>query len=388
MKSLDITKFFGETTGGIRTYLLEKAKYVARQPGLAHIVIVPASRASVRDEGPTRWYRLAGVPIPTQAPYRAILSSRKIRAILQEERPDIIEVGSPYVVPWITRRAARSLNIPLVWFYHTNFPRIISPRPGQDGVTRRTAGRLAARYVARLAGLFHGAIGASQVAVDALREAGFPRVEKIPLGVDLEHFHPRRRATAERTRLAHGLPGGPVAIYVGRLAREKELELVIDAWPAVERATGATLVLVGDGPSRRHYRERNRASRVVWLPYEKDRDRLADLLAAADIYLAPGPAETFGLAAMEAMASGTPVVASDQGAVRELVASSGAGVVNAEPSAGAMAESIIHLFGQDLARMGNRGRGYAEANHAWDVVFTRLFAFYREIIEGDRAQPD
>ena len=385
MKSLDITKFFGETTGGIRTYLLEKAKYVARQPEIRQVVIVPASHAAVRDEGHTRWYRLAGIPIPTQAPYRAILSSRKIRAILEVERPDIIEVGSPYLVPWITRRAARPLNIPLVWFYHTNFPRIISPRPGRDGVIRRAVGRLADRYVATLAGLFRGAIGASQVAVDALVRAGFRHVEKIPLGVDLAHFHPRRRADAERTRAMYGLPDGPVAIYVGRLAREKELELVIDAWPAVERATGATLVLVGDGPSRQHYQQRTRANRVVWLPYEKDRHRLADLLAAADVYLAPGPAETFGLAALEAMASGTPVVASDQGAVRELVASSGAGVVNSEPRAGAMAETIIGLFGQDLPRLGDKGRTYAEANHDWDGVFDRLFAFYRGIIERDRA---
>jgi alpha-1,6-mannosyltransferase len=385
LKSLDITKFFGETTGGIRTYLLEKAKYVARQSEIRQVVIVPAQRAAVRDEGHTRWYRLAGIPIPTQAPYRAILSTRKIRAILEVERPDIIEVGSPYVVPWITRRAARPLSIPLVWFYHTNFPRIISPRPGRDGVVRRTAGRLADRYVATLAGLFHGAIGASQAAVDALVRAGFRHVERIPLGVDLEHFHPRRRGSAERTRAMHGLPHGPVAIYVGRLAREKELELVIDAWPAVERATAATLVLVGDGPSRRHYHQRSKGNRVVWLPYEKDRERIADLLAAADVYLAPGPAETFGLAALEALASGTPVIASDQGAVRELITSSGAGMVNAEPTAGAMAGTIIGLLGQDLAYLGDRGRKYAEANHAWDGVFDRLFAFYRGIIERARA---
>lgn len=385
MKSLDITKFFGDTTGGIRTYLLEKAKYVARQPDLNQVIVIPAEDDSVIDEGHTRWYRLAGIPIPTQAPYRALLSTRKIRSILDQERPDIIEVGSPYLVPWITRRAARSLASPLVWFYHTNFPRIISPRPGRDSFLRRSAGRLAERYLAKLAGIFHGAIGASQVAVDALVRGGFRNVEKIPLGVDLAHFHPGRRVHAGRTRELHGLPVGRLALYVGRLAREKELELVIDAWPAVEKATDATLVLVGDGPSRQHYQNRCRAGRVVWLPYEKDRDRLADLLAAADVYLAPGPAETFGLAALEAMASGVPVVCSDQGAVRELVEASGAGVVNPEPHAGAMAESIVSLLGQDLESLGSRCRKYAEANHSWESVFERLFAFYRGVIGAARA---
>jgi alpha-1,6-mannosyltransferase len=380
LKCLDITTFFGETTGGIRTYLLEKAKYVARRPDLTQVVVIPARHDSFIEEGHTRWHRLAGIPIPTQAPYRAMLSTRKIRAIFEQERPDIIEVGSPWLVPWLTRRAARSLTVPLVWFYHTNFPRIISPRPDQDGMLRRSTGRLADRYVATLSGIFHSAIGASEVAVDALRRAGFPHVERIPLGVDLVHFHPGRRAWADQTRALHGLPPGPLAIYAGRMAREKELELVLDAWPTVEQATGATLVMVGDGPSRQHYRQRCTARNVVWLPYEKDRDRLANLLAAADVYLAPGPAETFGLSALEAMASGLPLISSDRGAVRELVESSGAGVVNPEPRAAAMADSIVGLLGRDLADLGRSGRRFAEAHHAWDSVFDHLFAFYHRVI--------
>ena len=130
MKVLDITKFFGPTTGGIRTYLLEKSSFVQRHPDLRHVVVVPAREDLVTEDGHTRWYHLAGPPIPTQAPYRFLLSRSRFAAILAEERPDIIEVGSPYLVPWIARRAARPLNIPLVWFFHTNFPRIgIAPPP-------------------------------------------------------------------------------------------------------------------------------------------------------------------------------------------------------------------------------------------------------------------
>ena len=67
---LDITKFFGLTTGGIRTYLLEKAKFVRQHETLRQVVVVPAKDSSVVTEGNTRWYRIAGPPIPTQAPYR------------------------------------------------------------------------------------------------------------------------------------------------------------------------------------------------------------------------------------------------------------------------------------------------------------------------------
>ena len=382
MKALDITKFYGATTGGIRTYLLEKSRFVQERDDLHHVVVVPAGHDSVTDQGRTRWYSLAGPPIPTQAPYRLLASRRKIAAILAAERPDIIEVGSPYLVPWITRRAARPLGIPLVWFYHTNFPRIISPRPARDGFFRRSTGQLADRYVSRLTSVFDVAIGASRVAVDALTRAGFRRVERIPLGVSLSIFHPGRREHAAETRRSAGVPEGPLAIFTGRLAREKELGLVIDAWPEVERVTGATLLLVGDGPSREYFMRRSRAERIVWLSHVKDRERLADLLAAADLYLAPGPAETFGLAALEAMASGLPVVSSDQGAVRELVEASGAGIVNPEPDAKAMAASIITLLGRDMAKLGLLGRQYAEEHHSWKSTFERLFGFYRRMLDG------
>ena len=385
LKALDITKFFGATTGGIRTYLLEKSRYVLERDDLHHVVIVPGRHDSVTDQGRTRWHSLAGLPIPGQAPYRFMASRRKVAAILAAERPDIIEVGSPYLVPWITRRAARPLSIPLVWFYHTNFPRIISPRPARDGLIRRSAGRLADGYVKRLTTVFDAAVGASRVAVDALTRAGFNRVERVPLGVSLSTFHPGRRGHAEQTRRSLGLPEGPLAIFTGRLAREKELGLVIDAWPQVERATGATLLLVGDGPSRDYFKRRCRAQRIVWLPYEQDRERLADLLAAADLYLAPGPAETFGLAALEAMASGLPVVSSDQGAVRELVEASGAGVVNPAPDAEAMAASIITLLGRNMTDLGQLGRRYAEEHHSWKRVFDHLFGFYQLVLAGGRA---
>jgi alpha-1,6-mannosyltransferase len=385
LKVLDITKFFGPTTGGIRTYLLEKEKFVQHRDDLHQVVVVPAKTRTVREAGRTRWYFLPGHPIPTQAPYRFLGSRRAVAEVIEAERPDIIEVGSPYLVPWITRKASAALGIPLVWFYHTNFPRIISPRPREDGLLRRSIGRLAERYVHRLASLFDAAIGASQVAVDSLRKAGFRRVERVPLGVSLSTFHPGRREYAARTRRLAGLPEGPLAIFTGRLAREKELNLIIDAWPDVERATGASLVLVGDGPSRGYFQKRCQAKHVIWLPHEPDRERLADLLAAADLYLAPGPAETFGLAALEAMASGLPVVASDQGAVRELVEASGAGMVNPVPTAAAMSNTIATVLRQDLPQLGIRGRSYAEANHSWDMAFNRLFDFYRTVIAERRA---
>ena len=176
------------------------------------------------------------------------------------------------------------------------------------------------------------------------------------------------------------MPEGPLALYVGRFAREKDLDVLLAAWGEVERRTGARLALVGDGPSREWLRQRPGASRAIWLPFEHDRDRLADLLAAVNLYIAPSPTETFGLAAHEALASGIPVVAAEPGGVAESVQRSGAGAVFPAGDSGALAEATVALLGRELEPLGQRGRAHIEAHHSWDTIFDRLFAIYREVL--------
>jgi alpha-1,6-mannosyltransferase len=154
----------------------------------------------------------------------------------------------------------------------------------------------------------------------------------------------------------------------------------VRAWPAIERRTGATLVLVGNGPQQQALAASAGASRIEWLPYQTDRNRLADLLAAADLYIAPGPAETFGLAALEAMASGTPVLSVDRGAVPEHVNGSSAGALYPCGDASALSAAAIALFESDLPALGARARDYAERHHAWPVVLDGLFSTYRRIL--------
>src|SRR5581483_8031434 len=95
---LDITKWFGETTGGVRTYLLQKARYVEARPWLRHVLVVPGARSSIAVGDGVRCYRLRRPRIPTQHPYRLMVSARAVRRIIEHERPDIIEVGSPFLV--------------------------------------------------------------------------------------------------------------------------------------------------------------------------------------------------------------------------------------------------------------------------------------------------
>jgi alpha-1,6-mannosyltransferase len=377
---LDISEFFGETTGGVRTYLLEKARYVQRNPLLRQVLVVPGARDEILEGGGVRCYRLRGAPIPTQKPYRFMLATRSTSRIVAHERPDLIEVGSAWCAPWLISLATRRVDVPTVWFYHSNFPRIIAPRPQSVGWLRRGASSAAWTYVRRLGRLVHTTIAPSETVVRELRNAGLEKVVCVPLGVDLDRFNPGRRAHAGETRRRFGLPGGRLALYVGRIAGEKDLDVLLRGWTRVEQRTGTRLVIVGDGPARRTLGASPGGERAIWLPFERDRDQLADLYAAVDLYVAPGPAETFGLASLEALASGNPVLSVNQGGVAETVTRSGAGMLYASGDSGDLAETAERLLGMDLASLGTRARHYAETNHSWSAVFDRLFSVYRNVL--------
>ena len=160
--------------------------------------------------------------------------------------------------------------------------------------------------------------------------------------------------------------------------------MVLEAWPEVERRTGATLLLVGDGPARRHLKAHSESRRVVWLPLVSDRDLTADLLAAADLYVAPGPAETFGLSALEAMAAGIPVLSVDRGGVADRIRDSGAGALYPAGDSPALAEAAIRLFRGDLRTLGQTARATRKASLLAGRVRADLWVYRSVEIEGLR----
>ena len=384
---LDITKFFAPGTGGVRTWLLQKSEWLAGRPEVAHVVIVPGEHDAIRESGRRRWYALRGPAIPGSRPYRFLIAPRTISAILAHERPDVVEVGSHFLVPWQVMPAARRTGAALAWYCHTDLTGLAgggwSGGPGRS----RMRERWAERYVRALADRCDLVLAGSRFLADRLHSAGVARVEVAPLGVDLDRFHPAHREDAAALSDL-GAPGARYALYAGRFAREKELDVVLRAWPEVERRTGVRLVLVGAGAARRRLLAVPAAGRATWLPFEPDRKRFARLVASAAMYVAPGPFETFGLAAAEAMASGVPVLSVDAGAVPEQVLPSGGGVVYPRGDAAGAAEAACTLLEGDPAAAGRRARAWAEARLGAGPACDRLVTLYRGLarreVPGDQ----
>ncbi len=376
---LDISEYVGEFTGGVRTYLAEKARYVSRRPHLRQVLLIPgATDAIVESEG-VRCYRLRGPAIPFNPAYRFMLATHSTSRIVAHERPDVIEVGSAYFAPWLIFRARRRYRAPAVWFYHANLPRLVAPRQEREPALRRLMARVVGWYTRRIAAAVNCTIVASDFARRDLERIGVTNVAHIPLGVDLDLFHPSRRVVDPAARARLGLPEGTVALYVGRFATEKHAGRLAAAWGEVHRRTGVTLVMVGEG-SLRPQLESLMGQGVIVKGYTRARETIADLHASADFYVSPCPGETFGLAALEALASGTPVLSADEGGVSEQVVRSGAGFLYSADNPGDVLRGVESMLAADRSTLGRLARVHAEREHSWDSVFDRIFGVYEGLL--------
>jgi alpha-1,6-mannosyltransferase len=296
--------------------------------------------------------------------YRFPLRRACAARVLQALDPDLIEAGDPYRLSWAALDAGQALGVPVTTFCHSDVEQLMSNFGGTFG-----AG-IARRYLKRLYRRFDAVFAASRWMVARLSDLGLDNVIHQPLGVDLATFHPRRRDSTWRLRI--GLePSSYVLLYAGRFAPEKHLDQLS---AAVDRL-GAPyeLVVIGHGPVAPSGR------RVHVLPPESSIDALATALASADCFVHAGDNETFGLAALEAMACGTPVVARNRAGIADLLDGVGAVGVDAdgiEP----LAEAIAAMRAGDAQVQ--RASARTRALH-WDqdTTFARLIGRYLQLAD-------
>jgi glycosyltransferase involved in cell wall biosynthesis len=280
--------------------------------------------------------RLPSVALP---PYPAIRLSLpafgRVAEFLDRFAPDLVHVVTEGPLGVMGRRYAVRRHRPLVTSYHTHFPRYC-----------RHYGVAALEPVVwRFLTWFHGAAVLTQTpgeqAQAELAAHGLSRALVWGRGVDTGHFHHERRDWRFRRRL--GIADGDVAVlHVGRLAAEKNLDTLVHAWTTVRDSLGPRVrfVIAGDGPlGSRLSAAMPWAIRFGFL----ETRLLATLYASCDLCVLPSATETCGLVALEAMASGLPVVAADAGGFRESVAQGRTGFLVSPHDAVGFAGAIARL---------------------------------------------
>lgn len=311
-------EFFSERGGGVRSYLT-KLLNAASAHGHELVVVAPGPRDEVTDMGGGRLVRYAGPPMPYDPSYRAPIRVDRMRQIVLKERPDVLQVSSPFLPAVV---AATLGDVPVRSYVYHSDPIGCYLRPALQRVLPERAAEAALEPAWAWMRTVSRRCDVTVVAGDWLKEIlkrhGFARVEAVPFGITPADFGPNRRDEAVRRELLGRFAGDPSAkllLIAGRLAVDKRQALLVDAVAQVAQRHPVALVVLGDGPEAERLRARARGlPQVTFLKFTRDRDHYASILASCDVLVHGSRAETYGFVIAETLASGTPVVVPNEGA--------------------------------------------------------------------------
>ena len=322
---VQVANFVTPSSGGLRTTLRHLAIGYARA-GHELIQVLPGPRDESTDMPWGRCLHRRSPVLPGTG-YRVLRNGPGLIRLLDQLAPDRIEVHDRTTLRGLGRWAS-ARGVPSLVVSHERLDRWL-----EQWLPRRLPlAAVADRYNTELAAQFDVVLCTTAWAAAEFERLPTPQLVRVPLGVDLAGLHP---LAADEVWRAHQLRGSEhLLIMVSRLSREKRPSLALDTVAQlVGRRCSVRMLVAGAGPQQRLLERQAQGSPVHFVGYLTDRQRLARLLASADVLLAPGPVETFGLAALEALASGTSVVVNQASALPEVIGETGGRSAAGDPNA-------------------------------------------------------
>ncbi|MDR3352399.1 MAG: glycosyltransferase [Zoogloeaceae bacterium] len=312
------------------------------------------------------------------------LSWRKVRrAALEAARHcDLIHTHTPFIAHYAGLNAARKLRRPILTTYHTLFEEYLQYYV--PFLPRRNLSEWTRKFSRKQCNAMNAVIVPSTAMREHLEAFGVTvPIHVLPTGIPLDRF-----ASGDRRafRARHGIAEErPVALFAGRIAHEKNIGFLLDAWAKAARARpGLLLLLAGDGPALAEYKAAAQrlgiGDAARFLGYLDRKQELPDCYAAADVFLFSSRTETQGLVLLEAMAAGLPVIGLSYLGTRDIL-EPGKGCLTPPEDEAAFAEAITRFFADPALqeRLRAEARVFAQA---WsdEACAARLAALYRSLL--------
>lgn len=366
---------YGPKSGGLRTTMNELSLQYAKS-GHTVLLIVPGKKDSYENSGAISQITVAAPQIPFSGGYRMILKPKKVIGRLQDFRPDILEISDRTTLLTVARWA-RSRGIPTTFFAHERV----------DGIVRSFARHLPFQSVlvrhwnTKTRDSVGRIVATTKFAAEEFQQLGLKidhspkaKLVSVPLGVDLEKFDPRN--SQETDQSAVDCPSEYIFACT-RLSKEKDPFFLLDiATELKTRGITTPLIIAGSGPLESKMKEKivRDNLNVRLLGFVSDRNMLSRMMSGATTFLAVGPIETFGLAALETLASGTPVICRAEAAISEIIDERSGRALHR--SAFDWADAIAEFSGLDREETRTNARARAE-KFTWKETADQLLRFYR-----------
>jgi phosphatidylinositol alpha 1,6-mannosyltransferase len=320
--------------------------------------------------GSSKVIPLPSLGIPAAPETRVALPTLAVGEYLDDFKPDIIHLFSPALLSMSGMIAGRRRNLPVIANYQTDLP-TYALHYGYHFLEQPTRDWL--RYIHNGS---HLSLVPSTYSLNQLQSWGYRRLRRWGRGVNGQRFSPAHRSDAWRAKLLNGRdPSSLICIYVGRLANEKRVDLLLE----VARTPGVALTIIGDGALRDELEYRFVGTGTHFMGYLYG-DDLAQAYASADAFMFTGPCETFGQVVQEAMASGLPAVVINQGGIVDLVTNGETGFLcEDDPDDFAAAARRLRDDIDLRTRMSENARHFAR-KRPWSAIMMQLEGHYQEAL--------
>ena len=335
---------------------------------LGHEALIFAPHHPPESYAGYRVVKVPGIPFRPWYPELVLGMPRpRLGRELDAFAPDIVHVVNPVILGLWGTAITKQRNLPLLASFHTDIT--------QYAVHLKLSflSPLSRTFLRDVHNQAHVNLCTSQPMVNSARGLGIKRVRLWPKAVDTVRYRPDNASQEMRRRLSGGEPDKPLMIYVGRLSHEKRLDWL---YAPVTQIGGVRLAFVGSGPAEAYLRERFKGTDTVFTGYMSG-DDLASAYASADVFAFPSDTETLGFVAMEAMASGVPVVGARAGGIPDVITDGRNGFMFTPGDLGDLTERLrALLFDPALReRMGKNAREDVEP-HNWRSSTQRLVDYY------------
>ena len=406
---VDFNNFWSPSGGGVRRYHLQKMAFYERlaeasstpdAEQILSVFVMPDSKTFTEKKSESLIIEhVEAYRFPGKWEYRFLWRPSQIEPVLKKYQPQVIEVGSPYILPTMVRRAAKKIvpHAVLLSFWHADFPITYVQRPVANFFGNKFGKRIgktlsvickkiAFWYARQEFKKFDGIQVSCNEVLNRLDKNRLPKSHWIPLGCDIEMFTPAKRDEALVQQLKDGHADRLTIFFPHRFCEEKGIELLLGAYPLLceKLGTEPALIFAGTGPYLPQVQEAvEKHPHIQYAGFISSIDEMARHYASVDLGLALSGWETFGLSILESMACGNAQIGASTGAAAEHIEESGAGIILKSRTPEALADAIVNLYHSDMQAMKQRARSYAE-KFSWTDCFKRQLHLYKQIYNQKR----